>query len=343
MKKNYRLKRVLEKSGTLFVLVDPQGKPVVDVNRYLEAISISGSSWRTAATYGYDLVHFYRWMGDESIEFKKITEKELALYIKRQRQQAAAARTINHRLSIVEAFYKFCFAKQIPGATHVLKPQSFYRGQNNSYNMGLFSRRKVQKKLRVKIPKTMIKPLEVEEVKTFIYSIKKYRDLAITYFMLHCGLRSMEVTNLKTSDISHYTKEVVVRGKGNKERIVYLSQLLIQILDDYYRLERPEDASSNLFVVLKGNHKGQPLTRWGLREIFRYKRIVSGIANANPHRFRHTCGADWVRAGMSIRVIQKLLGHENISQTSHYTHVFQRDIKDEFYKAHERLQERYNS
>lgn len=342
VKKNYRLKKVLEKSGILFILENQEGQLIESANKYLEAVVMNGSSWRTAATYGYDLVHFYRWMEQENLELKNITEKELSTYIKYQREQQASARTINHRLSIVEAFYKFCFCKSIPGATHVLKPQSFYRGQSNSYNMGLFSRKKVQKKLRVKVPKLTIKPLEVEEVKTFIGSIRKYRDLAITYFMLHCGLRSIEVINLKASNISHYTKEVVVRGKGDKERVVYLSGLLIQILDDYYRLEKPQETSPHLFVVLKGKNRGQPLTRWGLREIFRYKRIISGITHANPHRFRHTCGADWVRAGMSLRVIQRLLGHENISQTAHYTNVFQRDIKDEFYKAHERLQEHYN-
>ena len=341
MEKNYQLKKVLEKTGILFVLEDPAGQPLENANRYLEAIAMSGGSWRTVATYGYDLVYFYRWLGQKDLEFKKITEKELSAYIKHQREQAAAPRTINHRLSIVEAFYKFCFGKPIPGSTHVLKPQSFYRGQSNAYNMGLFSRRKVQKKLRVKVPKTTIKPLDVEEVKIFIRSIRKYRDLAITYFMLHCGLRSIEVLNLKACDISYYTKEVVVRGKGDKERVIYLAQVLVQILDDYYRLERPQDASAHLFVVLKGKKTGQPLTRWGLREIFRYKRVVSGIIHANPHRFRHTCGADWVRAGMSLRVIQKLLGHENISQTQHYTNIFQQDIKDEFYKANERLKHRY--
>lgn len=83
------------------------------------------------------------------------------------------------------------------------------------------------------------------------------------------------------------------------------------------------------------------MTRSGLREVFRYKRKISGIEHANPHRFRHTCGADLVRARVSLRVIQKILGHENINQTTAYTNIFQEDIKEEVFRAYKNMKERY--
>lgn len=342
MEGRYHLKRFFEKNNVFYRLYRPNGEPFDDVNKYLEWVILQGNSYRSAAAYGYSLLNFFTWLDGYGMEFDSIEEYHLYDYIKYQREKGLAPRTINHCLQTVQAFYKFCMGESMPGGRYMLSPPSYYKGQNVLPNMGILPRRKVKRQLRVKVPHTTIKPLEVEEVKTFIRTVKKYRDLAIVYLMLSCGLRSIEVLNLKNENISYFTREVVIRGKGGKERLIYLPDFVIGIVDKYHQLEKPQDAdSSHLFVVLKGKSKGQPLTRAGLREIFRYKRKISGIKRANPHRFRHTCGADLVRAGAPLRVIQVLFGHENINQTANYTNIFQQDIKDEVFRAYKKMNGRY--
>lgn len=339
----YKLRKIGNSNVVYYRLENHLGEPLEDVNLFLESVLLGGLSIRTAATYGYDLLHFYTWLDEQKMEFSEIREVDLYGYIKYQREkQNAAPRSINHRLSTVMQFYKYCFGKEMPGGIHVLRPVSFYRGQHVPVNMGILPQRKVRKKLRVKLPKKFVVPLEIEEVKKYLKGIKKCRDLAIVYLMLHCGLRSIEILNLKTTDISYLRRETIVRGKGEKQRMVYLPTFIIQTLEKYQQYEKPTDIYSEIFfVVLKGAKRGQPMTRSGLRKIFRYRRKITGVERANPHRFRHTCGASLARAGVSLRVIQELFGHENINETINYTNLSNQDIRDEFIKASEKIKERY--
>ncbi|MBI2026548.1 MAG: tyrosine-type recombinase/integrase [Deltaproteobacteria bacterium] len=338
----YRLSTVKVAENIFYKIEGEASQLIEDVNKFFLCFLLQGNSHKTVATYGYDLLHFFTWLKASDFVFKDIKEFDLYEYIKHQREQKAAPRTINHRLCCVQQFYKFCFGESMPGGRYTLRPVSFYKGQNVPVNMGILPRRRVRKMLRVKVPYKIIQPLDVEEIKNFIRSIKKHRDLAIVYLMLHCGLRSLEILNLKHNDVSYFTREVIIQGKGNKERLVYLPDIVLGILDKYHRYEKPENCDSQyLFVVLKGKIRGQPMTRAGLREVFRYKRKISGIKKANPHRFRHTCGADLVRAGVSLRVIQTILGHENINQTTTYTNIFQKDVREEVFRAYEKMKGRY--
>ncbi len=343
MGERYRLKKMVDENYTYYELQNYLGIPVAPANKFLEAVLMQGNSIRTAATYGYDLLHFYTWLDDQKISFSEMRESDLSGYIKHQRlKQRAAPRSINHRLSTVIQYYKYCFGKEMPGGIHVLKPVPFYRGQNVPENMGILPQKKVKKALRVKQPRKLIVPLEVDEVKTYLKGIRRYRDLAIVYLMLHCGLRSIEILNLKTRDISYLRRQIMVRGKGEKQRTIYLPTFVIQMLEKYQQYEKPDDVDSDhFFSVLKGKHRGHSMTRAGLREIFRYRRKISGIDKANPHRFRHTCGAALARAGVSVRVIQELFGHENINETINYINLSNKDIRDEFLKASEKMKEIY--
>ncbi len=91
---------------------------------------------------------------------------------------------------------------------------------------------------------------------------------------------------------------ICVHGKGNKVRVLPLASETVRLLDHYLRLERPAAGGSALFVSLKGRARGTRITPAGLRSLFRYHRLVSGVAGAHPHRFRHTFASDMVRAGI---------------------------------------------
>ena len=107
----------------------------------------------------------------------------------------------------------------------------------------------------------------------------------------------------------------------------------IGVLQHYLRLERPATNSSALFVSLKGRRRGQPMTPAGLRSLFRHHRLRSQVPEANPHRFRHTFGADMVPAGISLPALMHLMGHSQIHTTMLYVQLAPQDVWREYARA----------
>jgi integrase len=189
-----------------------------------------------------------------------------------------------------------------------------------------------------------MEPLTREQVVAFLRSLRRYRDLAIVYLMLFCGLRSLEVLRLRTADVNVFDRRLRVHGKGNRERMLPLSAELLQALNDYMRLERPSNTvDDSLFVVLQGRRRGHPMTAAGLRSLFRYRRrrYSETLANANAHRFRHTFGADMARSGVRLPVLQRMMGHTDARTTLQYIHLSMADIAAEYQRAIEVITERY--
>ena len=336
-------------------LTDDSGNEIKikQVNDYLDSLAIRGLSERTMRIYAYDLLNFWRWRTQTRIDLKDITRAAMFQYIQYQRQEKSpAAITINHRVAIVQCLYQFHFERRIPASIHSIKeatadfdrynPTTLTGGRDNFYRRTgwVHPFRTKQSLVTVKVPRRIIVPLTDSEVFNFFNSLKSWRDIAIAGFMLFCGLRSREVINLKSDDIGITEGQFLIHGKSEKERIVPLPQDLIAVLEKYINLERPKTNSPHLFVVLKGPHRGNPLTYDAIRTVFRYHRKISGISNANPHRFRHTFGADMTRAGISLPALMKLLGHSSLQMSMRYVNLFAKDVKDEFNKAINNLRTR---
>jgi site-specific recombinase XerD len=127
--------------------------------------------------------------------------------------------------------------------------------------------------------------------------------------------------------------QIRVLGKGHRQRLLPLPLETIEVLQNYLRLERPLTNSPALFVSLKGRHRGQPMTMAGLRSLFRHHRLRTTVLRANPHRFRHTFGADMVRNGISLPALQRLMGHSDIQTTMLYVDLAPQDVWREYAKA----------
>src|SRR6266508_2871515 len=105
--------------------------------------------------------------------------------------------------------------------------------------------------------------------------------------MLYDGLRSQETLAIQREDLPLAEAQLLVHGKGNKQRILPLPPDTLRALENYLHLERPLTNSPRLFVSLQGPRRGQPLPPAGLRSPFRNHRRQTKIVPANPHRFRH--------------------------------------------------------
>jgi len=289
---------------------------------------------RSLRAYAFDLLHFARWaLQDPPRQFADLTEDVLHEYVRHQldRQPPPAAPTINRRLGVLRALWRFHFASDVPGSERF--PRTYFTRSPLGYGR---PGRAISYGLRLTQPRLIVMPLSADDVARFWRSFHHYRDLALVGLMLLAGLRSCEVLALQLADLRLADAQILICGKGNKQRLLPLPQEILDVLKNYLSIERPLTNSSSLFVCLKGRSRGLPLTSAGLRSLFRHHRATSQIAQANPHRFRHTFGADMVRAGISLPALQHLMGHAQIRTTLLYVQLAPQDIWREYRSAIEK-------
>ena len=320
-----------EASACPYRVVDEQGKETVWANDFLDAQHMRRLSPRSLRAYAYDLLHFARWFQNQPQSLSEITESTLLDYVRHQLNQhpQPTPQTVNHRLTVIRCLYRFHLGQEIPG-----DHPHFQRIYSTRCPLG-YGRphRRVAFGLRLRQPRRVIQPLSSEQVTKFWASFRTFRDLAIVGLMLLDGLRSCEILILQLEDLRLADAQMHVLGKGRKQRILPLPAEIVEVIQNYIRLERPLTNSPCLFVSLKGRRRGQPMTTAGLRSLFRHHRLRSEVSVANPHRFRHTFGADMVRAGISLPALQHLMGHSQIHTTMLYVQLAPQDIWREYGNA----------
>jgi len=325
-------RRSVPASACPYRLLDERGREIGWANTFLDAQRIRQLSLRSLRAYAFDLLHFARWWWqDPTRPLSEITESTLLDYVRHQldQQPKPAPQTVNHRLTVIRNLYRFHHGCAIPaGQSHM---QHTYKVRS-PLGSGR-SHQRVAVGLRLRQPRCVVVPLSVEEVATFWRSFHSFRDLAIVGLMLLDGLRSCEVLSLQLEDIELANTQMRVPGKGNRPRFLPLPAEIIEVLRNYLRLERPLTNVPFLFVSLKGRRRGKAMTPAGLRSLFRHHRRCSQVPTANPHRFRHTFGADMVRAGIALPALQHLMGHAHIHTTMLYVQLAPQDVWQEYARA----------
>jgi site-specific recombinase XerD len=314
---------------------------ISDANAFLDTLAVRGLSPRTLRSYAYDLVVLYRWFDLTGRKLTELTSADVVAFIASQREADAAPRSINRRLCTMRLLHRFCTGQDL--ASGALAPSAHYKGPGRDHALGIHRlRRRATLKLRVKEPQPLIEPLTPQQVRSFIRNLDRYRDLAIAYAMLFCGLRSKEVLDLELGDVVFDDAIIRVRGKGGRERVVPLPDLLAQTLRQYLACERPARCPDPyLFVVLQGRGRGRPMSTAGLRSLFRRRRKLALLRNANAHRFRHTFAADMTRFGVRIPILQRLMGHADLKTTLGYVRLSVADLTEEYRRALVELSRRY--
>ena len=192
-------------------------------------------------------------------------------------------------------------------------------------------------KIGLKLPAV----LTVEEIDRIIAQIdlskpEGHRNKAIIETLYGCGLRVSELVNLRLTDI-HYNEEfVVVTGKGNKQRLVPVSQKALKEID-IYKVDRnhlPVITDQNILFL---NRRGKGLTRAMIFTIIKDLAARAGInKNIHPHTFRHSFATHMIEAGADLRAVQEMLGHESILTTEIYTHIDRSYLRDTLIMFHPR-------
>lgn len=165
------------------------------------------------------------------------------------------------------------------------------------------------------------------------------RDRAIIELLFSSGLRVSELVNLNRSDINTKRREFMVRGKGQKDRPIFISKTASKHIEDY--LIARSDSLSPLFISYSKNIKSsndgnyKRLTPRSIQRIInKYTKLAGITKHVTPHTMRHSFATDLLMNGADIRSVQAMLGHSNISTTQVYTHVTDQHLKDAYEKYH---------
>lgn len=343
-----------------WVLAGPAAGRYSLVNEYLGYLADRNYSPRTLRAYGYDLLAFCRWLEGEDIELGSVSTETVLDFMRHCRQTPIAGRpgnvlsmtgqrldrysstTINHRLAALSGLFTFRMMRE-PDLRNPIPSGREARRVSAAERNGLLGhlvRPKKRSALRLREPRRLPRALNRRETSDLLSSLRTWRDRSVAGLMLLSGLRSGELLTLDVTDVDIGTRWIRVMGKGGKERRVPLDVEVGGLIQTYLLTERPDSASPRLFLVAKGPNRGQPLTPAGLRTIFRYHRLKSGVPAGHPHALRHTFGTAMAEAGVDLAVMQALLGHAHVDTTSRYIHLAPTHVKAEFDAARTRLRAR---
>jgi len=170
-------------------------------------------------------------------------------------------------------------------------------------------------------------------------TINGLRDRAILELLFSSGLRVSELVGLDKDDINLKRKEFMVRGKGQKDRPIFISDAAVWWIQGY--LDKRQDNSRPLFIRYSGSKKVNisgnyyRLTARSVQRLVARYAILAGITkHVSPHTLRHSFATDLLMNGADLRSVQAMLGHSNISTTQIYTHVTDPHLKAIHQKFH---------
>ena len=236
-----------------------------------------------------------------------VDKKDIEKYI---RSLNKSSKTISHIISSLKSFYNYYM------------------------RMGNIKSNPTDEIDRPKIEKKIPEFLTLEEVSSLLnFEVNnefEARNKAILELLYSSGLRISELTSLELSNIDLDECLVRVMGKGSKERIVPLGDYAIDALKEYIYFYRPMLNKNNSSYVFL-NNRGGVLSRQFIFKVIKEECIKKGIRkNVSPHTLRHTFATHLLKNGADLRIIQELLGHENLSTTQIYTHLTNDKLKHDY-------------
>lgn len=177
----------------------------------------------------------------------------------------------------------------------------------------------------IKAPKKVRESFQEEEIELMKQACKNdYKRLALIDFLYATGCRVSEVCSVNISDIDFKNKTLIILGKGNKERRVYLTSESCDSLQRY--LATRNDDNEALFLNSKKNRLAPGGIRWILKDL----EIKTNINNIHPHRFRRTLATDLLNKKMPIQDVAKLLGHSKVETTQKYYYHQDQKVETEY-------------
>jgi len=304
------------------------------VDEYLEFVAARCRP-NTVLAAGFDLKVFFTLIPMDPVE---VTTADVLAFITAQRsagdpkvvrladgESGLSSRTIQRRLSSLSSLFSYLLV----------------RGDvtRNPVPQGLSTRRSRHRGGRgvplIRTPRTLPRIVDPAEADLLLAACRTLRDRGMFEAMLLGGLRRCEVLGLRLSDLDAAQRQIfIAEGKGGHQRRIPISARWFLTAGDYLRIERPAEATTDrVFVVLKGQRRGQPLSDEGLKQVFVSARQRAGLRRITCHELRHTCFTRLREAGMELEALQALAGHRSIETTRLYVHLANEWLAEEYHQA----------
>lgn len=282
---------------------------LVEVERFINWQRRRNAEARTWRDYAYDLRQFVEMVGDKPPG--AITFRDIDRFVTEQAACGFKPATINRRLATIASLYTFLL------------------DEDPSLTCPVLARRH-----GLRQPQRLPRPVPHEDLEKFFAIISDLRDRAMFLLMLRCGLRISEVANLTLADLylAEEYPRLVARGKGGKERSVYLSPQTERTLRAYLA-ERPRTACDSVFL----SYQLTGLSTTAIHDRLILYREAAGV-DLTAHRLRHTFANDLVGVDVPVTTIQKLLGHAWLETTQTYIAANDRQVQADYYAASLKLE-----
>ena len=277
-----------------------------------------GLSLNTRKSYLYELNDYLQFLEKEYgiTNTSSIKKEHIEAYLKDCYQRLETSKTVAHKLTTVRNFHQY-----------------LEKEEQATQNPTVFID-------RPKTTKSLPKCLSIEEVDKLLdiplNTPFDYRNKAMLELMYGSGLRVSELINLTVYDLDFNNATIIIKGKGNKERLVPLGEVAIYYLEQYLT-QRPALMKKKRCDALFLNARGTAISRQGffknLKAILRSKGLNENIS---PHTLRHSFATHLLEGGADLRSIQLMLGHSDISTTKIYTHITNDKIKQDYLQNHPR-------
>lgn len=232
------------------------------------------------------------------------------------KENKATAKTINRKISSLKSFFKYFMRtgqlEQTP-MTNIVAP-------------------KIGKRLPVYVEQKDVYTL-FEHVE-FPDSWQGLTDKLLLAIFYHTGMRLSELVNLKESQVNSAGRSLKVLGKGNKERVIPVSEQLIAAINSYIQAKKTLTDNADTTVLLV-NDKGKKLyAKYVYLAVKKYLAVVTTIDKKSPHVLRHTFATHLTNNGADLNAVKELLGHSSLAATQIYTHNTIEKLKEVYQKAH---------
>lgn len=299
---------------------------IVDFLEYLEVEQ--NRSQKTAENYHLYLMRFVEFTEDTLVE--KITDETIRKWrlwlnrFKDEHGQELSKITQSYHLIALRSFLRYCGKRGFDSlpADHIELPR---------------------------VTRKQVSFLQQEELERLFAHIKPntligMRDRAIIALLYSSGLRVSELTKLDRGHINLRRREFRVRGKGQKDRLVFIDDGSAELIEHY--LNSRTDSLQPLFIRYGGHEAvdqsgdfGRLTPRSIQRIVSHYARMAGITKKVSPHTLRHSFATDLLMNGADLRSVQTLLGHSNIATTQIYTHVTDPHLRDVHTKFHKNIQQ----
>jgi integrase/recombinase XerC len=293
-------------------------QPVASFLSYLQFEKRYSS--HTITVYEEDLQQFYTYLqeqfGMQEPALKEIASSFVRSWLASLKEAKNSAKTINRKISSLKSFFKYHLRtgelEQSSPMTTIVSP---------------------------KIPKRLPVYVEQKDTDTLFQHVEfpdtwsGKTDRLILAIFYNTGMRRSELVNLKESQVNAAANTIKVLGKGNKERVIPVSPVLITEINEYIASKKTIESPDRVYLLI--NEKGKQVhVQYVYNAVKSYLSLVTTVDKKSPHVLRHTFATHLTNNGADLNAVKELLGHSSLAATQIYTHNTIEKLKDIYKKAH---------